>query len=323
VVEVSASIALVAAGGGAGGAAFGRAAGYVGGALLGLLLAARVFGRGGLALHASDRGRRAAIGRYAGALLVVNAAWALFTQIDILLIGAILGPAAVGVYSAPLRITTLLHYPGLALSNSVSPRVAGDSPDVATFVRALRLLVVLQAAMTVPIVVWAGPLVELLFDEGYGESADVLRAMAGYVFLFGIAPLISVSVNYLGEAKRRIPIALATVAVNVAIDLALLESMGPAAAGLATSVAFLIYVVGHLRIVQRLLGVPMRPLLATLAKAAAGAAAFTGVLLAVGTSDLAWWQWIAGLAGGGAAYLAVLAALGEHSLRDLTRLLRR
>ena len=38
---------------------------------------------------------------YAGALLIIDAIFAALTQIDILLIGAILGTSAVGIFQAP------------------------------------------------------------------------------------------------------------------------------------------------------------------------------------------------------------------------------
>jgi heme-degrading monooxygenase HmoA len=69
---------------------------------------------------------------------------------------------------------------------------------------------------------------------GYEESADVLRALTPYVFLAGLAPLVSLAVNFLGEARRRIPIALGAVAVNVAIDVTLIPRIGIVAGAIGT-----------------------------------------------------------------------------------------
>ena len=320
-LEFGATVALVAGSGGAAGAATGRAIGYVGGAVLGLAIAVRVFGPGPLRLRKRADSRVADIGRYAGALMIVNGAYTLFNQIDVLLIGAILGSAAVGVFSAPVRLTTLLHYPGLAISNSVAPRVArgeNNEPDVASFRTALRILVVVQAAQLAPVIVWAEPIVSLLLGPEYRESAGVLRAMSAFVFLQGIAPLVSVSVNYLGEARRRIPIAIAALLVNFAIDIAFLDDIGVIAGGIGTSVAYLLYTGGHLAICRRLLGFSLRALGLTFARSMAAAAAMAGVLALFGTHELSVAGWLLGGTGGVIAFVAVLLVTRELSWAEVS-----
>ena len=47
----------------------------------------------------------------------------------------------------------------------------------------------------------------------------MLRAMAPFIYLFGLAPLVSVGVNYLGEARRRIPVAIAALLVNFGVSI--------------------------------------------------------------------------------------------------------
>ena len=115
-VEAGASIGLVLLGAGVTGAAFGRAIGYAFGSLYAFVLVARTVNRRAISLRGSPSGRIRAIARYAGALLIIDAVFAALTQIDILLIGAILGTTAVGIFQAPSKLITFLHYPGLALS---------------------------------------------------------------------------------------------------------------------------------------------------------------------------------------------------------------
>lgn len=318
-VEAGATVALVLIAGGAGGAAAGRAVGYVTGAILGLVLAMRLFGR--RAGQVRGRGPVAArrLAGYAGALLVVNGAYSLFMQIDVLLIGAILSTSAVGLFSAPMRLMTLLHYPGLALSNSVSPRVvtADGRRDGRPLGMALRWLIVVQAAMVAPVLVWAQPISDLLLGERFAESAEVLRGLTPYVFLLGMAPLISVSVNYLGQARRRVPIALSALMINVVIDVALLEEIGVVAAAIGTSVAYTVYVGGHLRLVRELLDLPLAPLVPTLVRSLLAAAAMAAVLALFGTASLSTLEWVLGAAGGVAAFLAVLVLTREVSPAEL------
>ncbi|MCW3050048.1 MAG: family rane protein Rfbx family [Solirubrobacterales bacterium] len=327
-VETAASIALVLAGAGAAGAAFGRAIGYATGALVAVVLARRFFGAGALALRRGG-GQTRRIMRYAGVLLVVDGAFALFQHVDILVIGAVLGTASVGLYSAPLRLIVLLHYPGLSISSAVAPRLAssaGHAPDVRSLATALRYLIVFQCPIVAVVVVWASPVVELLLGSRYHESAGVLRTLAPFVLLTGLAPLASNAVDYIGEARRRVPIAIATVLLNLAIDLVLIPRIGIIGGAIGTDVAYLLYVPAHIWICHARVGLALRPLLSCLARSLLSALAMAGVLLALGTSGLSLLDWCTGLAGGTAAYLAVALltrALTPADLRLARDLLRR
>ena len=116
------------------------------------MLVARTWTARAISLRGNPSGRLRAIAGYAGALLIIDAVFAALTQIDILLIGAILGTTAVGVFQAPAKLITFLHYPGLALSAGVSPRLSrgGGGPNVDAFQTGIRYLMILQAALVVP-----------------------------------------------------------------------------------------------------------------------------------------------------------------------------
>jgi O-antigen/teichoic acid export membrane protein len=315
-VETGASIAIVLAGAGAAGAALGRGIGYLVGAGLGGLTAARMLSRRTRSEdEAPGVGMRRII-RYASAILVIEGAFVLFTQIDVLVIGAVLSASAVGLFQAPLRLITFLAYPGFSLAGGVAPRMAADSaegPRVDAFTRSLRYLLILQAAMVPPILVWAGPIVQLALGSAYGESADVLRALAPYVFLSGFAPLLSLSVNYMGEARLRVPIAIVTVLINFGIDVVLIPRIGIVGGAVGTNVAYAIYVPAHLWVCRRMVDVPLRPLAVTGVRTGLAAVVMAGVLVLFGTSRVAVPLLIVGALAGLLAYLVVLVALRELS----------
>jgi O-antigen/teichoic acid export membrane protein len=319
VAELGASVALVAFVGGASAAAFGRALGYVVGATVAICFA--VARLSPAVLNFADRQfpmRR--IARYGGALLIVDGVYSLFTHIDVLLIGAILGPTSVGYFSAPGKLTTLLHYPGLAVSNAISPRLAKHAAlvaDVRAFTLALRGLILLQAAMAAAIFVWAKPITDLLLGPDYAESAKVLRGFAPYIFLLGLAPLLSVSVNYLGHARRRVPIAITAVMVNFVIDIVLLPRVGVVGGAIGTSVAYWIYVPAHFRICREVLDLKVRPTLWTLGRALLAAAAMAAAMAAFGTSTLTWAQWIGGAVTGLVVFVGALLLTREVRLDEL------
>lgn len=325
VVETGATIALVAAGGGAVGAAFGRAAGYLFGAGVAAALAVRLLGRGSVTPRRHEAIATRRLVGYATALFVIDGAFALFTQVDVLLIGAIIGATAAGLFQAPLRLITFLSYPGYAVANGVAPRLArasAEAPRVHLLTEALRYMVILQAAVVPVMVVWAEPVIQLLLGDEYAESAEVLRALGPYIFLSGLGVLLSLAVNYIGQAARRIPIALGALSINFAIDVILIPEIGIVGGAIGTNVAYALYVPGHLWICKRALGVPLRPLAATLVRALAASAAMAGVLAAFGTSDLAVPLMLLGGVCGAAVYLGALLLTRELSLAELAGLPR-
>ena len=328
--ETTASIALVALGAGAAGATFGRAIGYAVGAAAAVAVATRMIGK------TAFRVRRATgrpshvreIAVYALPLLVTNSAYVLYSTAGILLIGALLTTTDVGIFGAPLRLTVFMGVLGLAVANAVAPRLArhrDDPTSVIALCRALRFLIMFQALLIAPLIVWAEPIVSVLLGPDYSGSVDVLRGLTPYVFLLALGPLITTSVNFLGKAGRRIPIVIGALVVNVGIDVALLREWGIVAAAVGTSVAYLIYVPAHLYLCKQSVTVPLRPLAVTLGRSLLAASVMGGVLALAGTSELSVAAWVAGGSGGVLAYVAALILSGElttHELRSVVGAVR-
>src|SRR5205085_11456023 len=119
--------------------------------------------------------------------------------------------------------------PGRAMASATARRVArtADHPQqVGALATGLRQLVVLQAAVAVFIAVWATPIVDLVLGSAFRQSGEILQVLAPFIFLQGIGPLVSVSVNYLGEARRRVPIVIGCVFLNLGLAIGLIEGVG-------------------------------------------------------------------------------------------------
>jgi O-antigen/teichoic acid export membrane protein len=317
--EVLASIALVALGTGAIGAAFGRAFGYGFGALAALVLTYRLLGRNAVAVRRSSRGHATRIAHYAGAMWVIDGAYSALVSVSPLVIGALLSAEQVGLFQAPFKLAYALTYVGLAFANGVAPRMsrASERPDSGGFVVAVRSLIILQAAFAIPIAVWADPITHLVLGDDYGGSVEVLRTLAFFVFVAGFAPLFALSVNYLGVAGKRIPIAIGAVLVIVAVDLALIPQIGVIGAAIGEDVAIIFYTGGHLWICRRMVGLSLEPLAKTLLRTSVAGAAMAAFLLALGTSGLTLPVLIAGGAAALAVFAGTLVLLGEFSHAEL------
>jgi stage V sporulation protein B len=317
--ELSASVVLVLAFGGTAAAAGGRAIGYAVGGGLALALAVRQVGGGFPAsLRMHGHGRR--ITRYAITLVIVDSALSVFSVIDSLLIGAYISTTAVGIFSAPVRLISVLQYPGYALATAVSPRLltSGDSHrDVAPFRAALRGLTILMMPVTVLTTVWATPLIHLVLGQQYAGSAAVLRGLAPYVFICGDGVLVSTAMNYLGAAGRRIPVAFATLLVNGVVDVVLIPRIGVVGGAVGTDLGYSVYVLAQLVICLRLLELPVMPQVLTLMRSLVAAVPMTVVLAAFGTHQVSV-LWL--LIGGGLGFLAyaiTLLLVGELSGADV------
>ena len=324
-VETGASIAFVIAAGGAAAAGAGRASGYAAGSLIAIALTLRRFGRTSvLGGHGLARARRKLAG-YAAALFVIDAAYSASIAISPLLIGAFLGPKAVGLYQAPVRLIVLLQYPGISVGTGVAPSMArgeGRQPNVRVFSTALRYMIVFQAVLVAPILVWGGPIVDLVLGHKYGRSATLLKELTPYVYLSGLNALVVLAVNFMGVARRRVPIAVADLVVSAGLTAALLPAIGLSGAAWASDVVPLFYVPAHIWIIRRLIDLPLRPFFVSGARGLLAAGAMALVLLAFGTSHLTPLEWVGGGVLGLAAFVATLVVTREVSLSDLRQLPR-
>ena len=319
-IEASASVAFVAGGAGAAGAMLGRATGYLTGAALAALLLRHDLRRLPSAGGPEREVGRRTLAAYAGVVFAIDVAFTLFEQIDVILIGAIISTTAVGVFQAPLRLVTFLGYGGQALALAVAPRLARrGASDVRAFLTAARYLLLLQGALVAPVLVWTEPIVHLTLGQDYQGSVAVLRALAPFVFLSGLGTYVTITVNYLGEARRRVPLAVVAVLINAGIDVVLLPSIGVVGGAIGTDVAFGLFAAGHFWICRNALQVPMRPLGATFVRCLLAVGVMAAVLALFGTSSLSPLEWVTGSIAALFAYLVVLRVLGELSRGDLER----
>jgi O-antigen/teichoic acid export membrane protein len=324
-LETTASILIVLLGTGATGAMAGRAAAYMFAAGFGFVLVARTLGRS-IRPRRGGHGHARRILGYGWALVIVDGAFTIFSQIDILLIGAILSVTAVGHFQAAYTLAGFLFFIGQPIRSAVAPRLARGErgPDREALERTLRYVVLAQGVILAPLIVWAEPLTRIAFGTDYAESADVLRALAPFALLAAISPLLAGAANYLGAARRRVPIALVTLAVNAGIDAALLGPLGIVAGAIGTDVAYAIYVGAHLHLCRDVAGLRLRPLVAPLVGSLSAALVMGLVLLAFGTgADLAIPLVVIGGALGTAAYVAVLLGSGQVTRAERTALWRR
>jgi len=317
--ETSASVALVLAGGGAAGAALGKAIGYTVAATIGLFLTLRLLGGQRRRSLAPAPVALRTLTSYAGAMFVVDVTWSAIAQVDVLLIGALLSSAAVGSFSAVLRIMTVLGYLGLAVAGGIAPRLAlgAGSPDTRAFAEAARYLIIVQGLAIAPTVIWATPIVGLLLGPGYRSSAEIMQVLSLAYFVAAPAALFSVAVTYLGEARRRVTIMLGTLVLGLLATYVLITTAGLVGAAIADDIVAVVYVAAHIWICSRMITLDLRRLAWCGLRTLIAAGAMMLPMLLAGTSHLSLAGWLGGASAGGAAYAAVLLLTRELSVAEV------
>jgi O-antigen/teichoic acid export membrane protein len=293
--------------------------GYTAAAILVGVLAVRMVGWP--ALRDAQKGFLARqIATYGVALLIIDGVFVIFDRVDVLIIGALLSTTSAGTFEAAFRILTFLTYPAFAVGAGFTPRLADGQrteTETARFMNALRYMILIYLLFAAPVLVWATPVVSLMLGDGYSDSAAVLRAMAPALVLTGLAPVLAAAANFLGEARRRVPIAVGALLVNIVIDLILVPQIGIVAGAIGTSVAYVLYTGGHVRICQEALGVSFSSLLPTVGRGLIAGAVAALPLFAMGTHHLSPLEWIAGSALSLIGFVGALVLLRELSVQEL------
>lgn len=254
---------LVLGGAGVIGALAGRLAAFGAATLVGLVVLDRRF----RLRRRVARPTRATIRKVAGygvTLAVVDAAWALFVQVDVLLIAAFLDSRHAGFFQAPVRVLSLVSYPGLAIATALGPRVSIDSnaTSLQRFRTSVQLLMGFQILSSVIVVTAGATIVQFVAGGNYADAPLVTRALAPWVLMSGIAPVASKALDYLGAGRERLPFAIGAAAVNAVIDIVLLPRIGIVGAAIGTDVGMVVFVGGMLLICRRRLGYRLSHLLA-------------------------------------------------------------
>ncbi len=320
--EATVVIAATAAGAGATGAVAGRFAAYGVAAVLGLVFLNRRF-RLFRPVARPKPGIVRAIVSYGAALALVDAAWALFVQIDVILIAAILDSTAAGKFQAPVRLLALLAYPGLALATALGPRVNVDDPPslLRRLRRSLRLLLAFQTLVGLATATVAPALINGLLGAKYAGVSSVTRTLAAWVFLAGLAPVASNALDFLGRARERLPFAVGAVVVNAAVDVLLLKRIGVVAAAIGTDLGIAVFALGSLWLCGRAVNYRLKEFVQDVGTVVPPAAAAAAILVpvAIWTADLAFL--FAATIAATAAFLAVLI-LRERTTSGTWRLPR-
>ncbi len=202
-----------------------------------------------------EEGLSRRLAEYSVPLTATRSANVVDKQIDTVLVGVFLTPAAVAFYTLGKQITDFVLAPAESLGFTISPNF-GEQKAAGKLEEARRIyetslthtmLVYVPAAAGLAIV--AEPFITLVFGD-YAGAVPVLQILAAFVVLQAITNLTSDSLDYLGRARARAVAKGVTAAANLGLNLLLIPTIGVVGAALATVATHSVYVAVNLYIVH-------------------------------------------------------------------------
>ena len=192
-------------------------------------------------------GFRAQVG---SVVLLLNA------RLDFALVGALVGPAALGIYAIASRFAELLRLPYLAASYVLYPSYAKDGREAAApRARAMmRRMGWVPAAAAVPLGVAATFLLPVLYGQAFHRAVAPTYVLLVGLCGTGLAGVITAFLMGVGRPGLNSLANAAGLVVTVTLDLLLIPRLGVIGAAIASTCAYLtstIVLVAFFRVLTR------------------------------------------------------------------------
>jgi O-antigen/teichoic acid export membrane protein len=153
---------------------------------------------------------------------------ALVSRVDLVILGLLVAAADVGIYGAAAVVVALLADTTNELNRAAYPRLSRlAGPHLgAGFARLWRVQLAFTTAAAAGLSVLAGPIVEMLFGDGFGEAARVLAVLAWILPLRALSHLCGIGLYAVDRAGARTRATGVAAGLNVAANLALVPMFG-------------------------------------------------------------------------------------------------
>jgi O-antigen/teichoic acid export membrane protein len=210
----------------------------------------------------------------------------LLFKLDAVLLAALATEAAVGRYGAAYRLLESTLFIAWALNGAFAAMYAylrrDSAPSIgAVFQRSVKAGLVLLTPVAVAFGLLAEPIMRLAFGADFADGAPALRLLAPVVVLLGVVTLCTSLIVSRLDPRTMVKLSAAMVALNVALNLALIPELEESGAATAMLVTEAMFVLLAMRVaVQEVGGINWRSMLG--APALAGVA-MAAVLLALGS----------------------------------------
>jgi PST family polysaccharide transporter len=170
-----------------------------------------------------------------------------YMRIDQLMLGQLLGPEALGVYMAAVKLTEMWYILPIALAASAFPHIVaahehGNDAFLNSIYGLYRILGAAALLLSATLALASDLIVALLYGVQYAGAADVLRIYAWAtipVFMGMASERYLIASGHTGVALARTALGFAT---NVLLNLLLIPRMGAVGAAWATAASYFVSV---------------------------------------------------------------------------------
>jgi PST family polysaccharide transporter len=173
----------------------------------------------------------------------------IYMRSDAIMLGALLGDGAVGIYSAAVQISEFWYFLPAAFVSSATPallqaRSVGRAHYRQRVLLLLEVLSIMSVAVALTLTFFSGPVVTLLFGQEYAAAGPVLavHAWTSVFVLHGQAR----ATWLIAEGYQRLGVVTTSLGaiVNIALNAILIPREGPVGAAIATLCAQFIAAAG-------------------------------------------------------------------------------
>ena len=213
--------------------------------------------------------------RYAVKSHAANVAGSLNQSLDQLLLGTFLGVKDLGLYSLAVNFTNLLSPFVNGASVGVLPQLSSEAPAdrAASATRMIRSAAAL--IITGSLVLLAGtPLIPLVYGKAFGPAIGMALILLPGVLLRGISTVLTKVVLAYNKPLKASALELVGLIVTAIALAALLPSLKGYGASIASTLAYTTGFIIALRLVAKLITMPMRVLINPISIAADARQAF-------------------------------------------------
>jgi O-antigen/teichoic acid export membrane protein len=185
--------------------------------------------------------------RYAFRIYLATLMAFLVIRLDMLLVNAYRGAADAGVYAVTAGLAEGLLVLPVAVGVNLFPRIArgADRDLTAGVFRSVSVLFAIVCLVTVPL---ARPAVDVLYGSQFAEAATLYYWLLPGVFSLGMLTILSHHFAGKGFPLEALLVWFVGLGVNIAINVAFLPSAGLYVAPLASSIAYALLLVLHIRL---------------------------------------------------------------------------
>jgi O-antigen/teichoic acid export membrane protein len=177
----------------------------------------------------------------------------LVVRLDVMLVNGYLGAEDAGVYAVAVALGDVLYIVPTVVAVNLFAHVARGADDAAS-AAAFRAVAVIYLVLVALSAAFAGPVISLLFGDDFEPAAAVYRWLAPGIFCLGMLNILSQHFAGRGFPLQAMLVWVWGFALNLAINLTLLSTGGVKVAAIASTAAYGLLLLLHMRMFARDVG---------------------------------------------------------------------